>query len=199
MAGRKPRQTADEQAGVTPLRGPRSRSGLAEDGATFVPQFPGQRPPFPPGNQYALHHGAYSPQAIVLARALVSAVLEDPAMPGHLRSPAFRHSLEAWARLQTMADMIFPWMAELEIDEMTAPQGKIGNGKSRLELYLLAERQAANARSRLGLDPVSYAKIKKDLGIAANASEHQLEKLATAGAQITARRLAIEDGEDAPA
>ena len=194
MAGRRPRAPRDEQAGVTPLHGPR-RSGLSDDGVTFVPQFPGQRPPFTLGNEAAVQHGGASRRAVVLARSLVNAVLEDPDMPQHLRSPAFRHSLEAWARLQTMADMIFPWMADLEIDEMTAPQGRIGNGKSRLELYLIAEKSAATARARLGLDPVSYAKIKKDLGIAANASEDALAKLAKAGAQITARRAELEAGD----
>lgn len=162
MAGRKPRNLRD----AAHLRG--------------VPPVP------PPEPQPMLP----SPARIkVLAQAIILRVLENPAMPDHLRSPLFRPSLDAWARTEAGLQMIYDWMSD-QIEQggtgaMMVPP--MPGTKAPMETWMLLERSAATLRSKLGMDPVSYAKIARDLGLGSKNEQDRLERMAEQGAGIVAR------------
>lgn len=206
MAGRKQQRTRDEQAGVTPLHGRRPggrsgphgqrSSGLREDG-TFEPEFEGQREPFRPGNKAALVHGARDEDSLrPLAQQIFTRLLEDPQMPDHVRSAAFVMEGAAWSRAEAAAALIWDHVASMGVDAATRLDP--GRARSLLDIWIAAEKLAGRGRDKMGLNPSAYAKISKDLGIAAKAGEDALESMASRGAQITATRLEIEGG-DAPA
>ena len=160
---------------------------------------PGDVPPnaFDKGNRVGVVHGAYSDQEIApRAAALVERVLADPQMPDHLRSPAFRFALDAWAQVETAAAMFLEYISKQSFSEMVTP--RLGGTKTQMEQWKSFMMAAAKMRSDLGISPASYARLAKDLGLAHKANEDALERLATAGAEITSRRLELEGG-DAPA
>lgn len=201
MAGRKPRESRDEQSGVTPLHGPRGghknpgtgrTSGIQPDG-TWVPAYRGQRRPFAEGNDAAVTHGATSPAKIKpRAEAIINSVLEDPLMPGHLRSPAFRYALQAWAEAEAASSLLYDWIAEQSIETLVFP--RLGATRAPIELWQTMAKTAATLRGKLGLDPASYSKISKNLGLEKKAAEDGLTLLATAGAAIVAARAEITAG-----
>jgi hypothetical protein len=130
----------------------------------WQPAFKRQRPPFPPGHELSTHHGAYSPRKVEpLARELVDAVLADPAA-AHAHAPAYRYALWAWARAEAQVQLL---------TEYVIKRGEeAGNGVGDLEqdrvrsAYLLlhrAEARATTQRTRLGLDPLSRARLGKDV------------------------------------
>ncbi|MBK7610840.1 MAG: hypothetical protein IPJ15_05960 [Actinomycetales bacterium] len=132
--------------------------------ADWTPAFPGQRPPFEPGNTVALQHGAFSPRFVdPLAADLVGMVLEDPQV-GYLTAPAYRPALWAWARAEAQAQLLVEYLARAGQES--------GDGVGDLDLdrvrtaYLLlhrAESRADRSRARLGLDPLSRARLGKDV------------------------------------
>lgn len=149
-------------------------------GAEWTPAFPGQRPPFTPGHELSVQHGAYSPRKVdPLASDLVERLLDDVEV-AYLRSAAFRPAVWAWARAEAQAQLLTEYLAE---------RGKGGVGDLEDErvrsAYLLlhrAEARADRSRARLGLDPLSRARLGKDVaqGRAADAAAvmaelHRLE------------------------
>lgn len=207
MAGRKPRPTRDEQAGVTPLRGvpaagsrvrrkadPDPRSGIDPETRQWSPALGRQRPAFTDGHKVNEKHGMDPAQVVArdLIMPYVRAVLDDPKMPDHLRSALAAPSLEAWARFQYLADRAFAKIAVRDFEEMAEPLGRSGQGKSLLELWKVLEDAAARRRGELGMTPASYARLRASLGLAHQAEAEALRSLATRGAEITSRRAAIE-------
>lgn len=150
---------------------------------------PWQRPPFEPGNEMGARHYAYSPRKVdPLASELVAGMLDDPGAP-HLRHPSYRPALWAWGRAEAQCQLLTEYLSRLG---ETA-----GDGVGDLEVeatrsaYLLLHRAEARAntlRSRLGLDPLSRARLGRD----------------TAAGQLDAARLMAEmerrerDGDDGP-
>ena len=62
----------------------------AEEPGTWTPQFPGQRPPFQPGNEQALVTGHRSERYVgPLAERIAEGLLTDPDVPPHIREPMF--------------------------------------------------------------------------------------------------------------
>ena len=182
MAGRKPRDPRDALAGVTPLHGrppPRRRSPGAHAKDAVYP----------------------APEAIEpRARRFLRDVLADPGYPDHIRSPAFAQAAFAWAKAEVVAEMVFRWMSEqMErggIGAMMLPP--MPGTRPLVETVGSVEARAERARARLGLDPVSYAKIMSDLGLSRRAEDEALEGLGKRGAEITARRAEIEGPDGAP-
>lgn len=139
-------------------------SETSEAVADWTPAFPGQRAPFEPGNTAALQHGAFSPRFVdPLAADLVRLVLEDPQV-GYLTAPAYRPALWAWARAEAQAQLLVEYLARAGQES--------GDGVGDLDLdrvrtaYLLlhrAESRADRSRARLGLDPLSRARLGKDV------------------------------------
>ena len=190
MAGRKPRVTRDEQAGVTPLRGERRSDGR-----------------FGPGNEEAargggagMRHGMNSRRAIDdRAQAIITAMLEDARCPDHLRSPAFAAEVLAWGKAEAMAALAWEYMGELlDAGGPAAIFGmQPGMLKAQSEVWKAHAAFAASRRAALGISPVSYAKISRDLGIAAAPTADQLQRMGERGGEIARRRLGITEGESA--
>lgn len=143
-------------------------------GSEWTPAFPGQRPPFrpgndlgrkaEPGNDLAVRHGAYSPRKVdPLAGQLVALLLDDPSVPAHAKAAAYRLEMWALARATAQAQLIEEWLADQADDEH--PLGNLDREGVRSAYLLLhrAETRAAASRSRLGLTPVAAARLGKNV------------------------------------
>lgn len=124
------------------------------------PEFPGQRPPFAPGNTLAMKSG-YSSRRVTdpIANELVDAVLADDDVV-HLRRPAFRPAVVAWANAEARLAVYEQWIEGLSMEQ------RLESGQGRTSPEEQLRRLDANAlthRSRLGLDPLSAARLGKDV------------------------------------
>lgn len=155
----------------------------------WVPEFPGQRPPFQPGNSLgftaghtkSLQHGVYSPRTIEpRARLVVDQLLEQPGVQ-YLQAPEYRASVWRYAQRQARADLMH--------DQLLA-HAESCDGDAECATCLSYERRwrefdtaAGKASERLGLDPLSRARLGKDVaqGRAADAAAimaqlHRMER-----------------------
>ncbi|UXM93312.1 hypothetical protein [Paenarthrobacter sp. JL.01a] len=126
----------------------------------WEPAFEGQRPPFTPGNEMAVKHGAKSPRKVdPIADALASELLLDETV-AYLRAPRYAAAVQAWAQAEAKCALISNWVDGMPIEAAAASkQGQT----SPLELLRKWETTAQNHRSRLGLDPMSAARLGKDV------------------------------------
>jgi hypothetical protein len=126
----------------------------------WVPEFPGQRPPFQPGHELSMKHGAGSPRKRdPIAQALAAELLLDESV-AYLRAPRYAAAVQAWAVAEAKCALISNWVDSMPIEK--AAESKQGQ-TSALELLRKWETTAQNHRSRLGLDPMSAAKLGKDV------------------------------------
>src|SRR5487761_1820062 len=150
-----------------------------EDG--WQPEFDGQRPPFTPGNESAVVHGARSERHVgPLAAQIAADLLADPDTPPHLHEPLFASAIQAWARAEAVCRLLWQWLDGKDVvgalsDLATTTEDEEASGgmvhrksvtrhmPSVLEQLRKFESQAANLRARLGLDPASAAKVGRDL------------------------------------
>lgn len=146
----------------------------------WAPAFPGQRPPFAPGNELTMKHGAQSPRRVdPLATQLQRELLANDEV-AYLRSPRFAAAVRSWATAEAKVALIAQWVAGMDIEAAA----ESGQGKtSPLELLRKWETTAANHRARLGLDPMSAARLGKDVAQG---------KAADAAAALTAAREKAE-------
>ncbi|XAS66549.1 hypothetical protein V3C33_13770 [Micrococcaceae bacterium Sec5.7] len=133
----------------------------------WVSEFPGQRPPFTEGNELAVKHGAGSPrQRDPIAQALAADLLADDSV-AYLRAPRYAAAVKAWAVAEAKCGLISNWCDSMPI-EVAASSPKPGTS-APLELLRRWEATAQNHRSRLGLDPLSAARLGKDVAQARQA------------------------------
>jgi hypothetical protein len=154
----------------------------------WVPEFAGQRPPFEPGNEVAVTHGAYSPRRVdPLTLELVELVLTDPSVE-YLQAAHWRPALWAWARAEAQVQLLTEWLETKSI-ETGDGVGDLSDEAVRSAYLLLhrAEARAQTGRSRLGLDPLSAARLGRDRAGAA---------VDTARLMAELRRMESEGGED---
>lgn len=139
----------------------------------WVPEFEGQRPPFQPGHELTVKHGAYSPRYVdPAAEELRLAILEDPGTPAHVRSPINRYELAAMCRAQVQAELAAKSLAE-HIDLCGGDLVKASRAEGFMAASLLmhrAEQRAASGRSKLGLNSAAAARLGKDVAIGQSAS-----------------------------
>lgn len=132
----------------------------------WVPAFPGQRPPLngPPGNTLALQHGVYSERRLApLVEQLVAERLADDATP-YLRQPAYRAALAAWARQEARVLLLDQWLQR----HLEEADGCVGCKacEPKADQLLRFEKSAATQRGRLGLDPLSRARLGRHIAAA---------------------------------
>lgn len=113
-----------------------------------------------PGNMLALKHGAYSPRKVdPVAADLVQAVLDEPDT-AYLQQPSYLPALWAWARAEARIRILEEWL------EAHASQGGVLDVEGELlpavRLLERVEKRAETLRGRLGLDPLSRAKLGRD-------------------------------------
>jgi hypothetical protein len=142
-------------------------------------------PPFEPGNQAHLKHGARSTRHVdPLAAELVEGLLE--------RRPDladFPEATWAWGRAEARCLLLERWHAE---HGFLGPDGEVRGG-ARVATF---EAQAARLRERLGLDPVSDVQLAKAKAEAV-ALVADLESIRERGRQVLERRRAeLATGED---
>lgn len=111
--------------------------------------------PFKAANFAAKRHGAYSDRVIVpIAAQIANDLLAE--LP-YLQDPTYREALLDYARTVARVEVLEKWLdenGEIRDDGSVAPAA----------IYLIRVRgHAAAAASRLGLDPLSRAKLGKDV------------------------------------
>lgn len=120
-------------------------------------------PPFTPGHELSTVHGAYSPRKVdPLARELVDLVLADPGCV-HAQAGHYRPALWAWARAEAQVQLLTEYLTKR--GEATGDGiGDLDDERVRSAYLLLhrAEARATTQRTRLGLDPLSAARLGRD-------------------------------------
>jgi hypothetical protein len=109
-------------------------------------------PPFEPGHELSIRHGAFSSRRVdPLASELIAGLLAE-------RSDLTRYpeSVAAWARAEARCLLLDDWIAEHGILDQT------GAGTVALRYVAQFERLAMELRARLGLDPRSEAELARD-------------------------------------
>lgn len=134
-----------------------------------------------PGNELATVHGANSERRIApLADQIAASLLSDPDTPPYLQEPSYAAVIRAWSRAEAVVSLLWDWLAEQDIgtalaDTTTTDEDeRRSRSKSRrhttsrhVESVLTQlhrhETRAMNLRSRLGMDPLSRARLGKDI------------------------------------
>lgn len=155
----------------------------------WAPEFPGQRPPFGPGNELSIRSGAYSPRKLEpVAAKLVEEVLSDDAT-SYLDQAAYAPVLRLWATAQGRAELFGTWLFEQPIeDQITPPRG--GSTKSPLDIWLGMVRTATGLADRLGLTPLSRARLGRDVSAAEYMANAGLQRLSEVGGELVAKARA---------
>ena len=123
--------------------------------AEWTPAFAGQRPPFQPGHTLSMRHGAHSPRVVdPIAAELLAEVLE--ASP-YLRDAAYLPAVESWAKAEARVQLLEAWVDE------HGPFDAHGRTSSAMNLLTKWTSIAMNHRTRLGLDPLSRARLGRDV------------------------------------
>lgn len=109
-----------------------------------------------PGNFKAKKHGAYSDRVVTpLAAEIYNAVcLARPDLQASEMLPA----VMAYARTEAQLEIL-----TAHVDQHGAIDPETGEPTSAEKYRLKIDTQAANHRTRLGLDPLSKAKLGKDI------------------------------------
>jgi hypothetical protein len=142
-------------------------------------------PPFEPGNEVSLRHGARSDRFVEpLARAFADALLTDrPDLA------AYPEALMAWSTSEARCERLRVWTAE---HGLVGEDGKVVNSHD----ILMFEAQAAKFRALMGLDPMSDAQLQKTRADAV-LTVVDLESIRARGREALARRQALAAAEDA--
>lgn len=126
----------------------------------WTPEFEGQRPPFPPGNELAVTHGAYSKKRTdPIAQRLIEEVASDPTT-GYLASPKYHAQLWQWAVAQAKVEVLAEYIDTMTLKAaMNSDRGQV----SPMDLMRQFMTTAASLASALGLTPLSAARLGKDV------------------------------------
>ena len=129
---------------------------------SWTPTHDRQHAPFEQGNNYALRHGARSERRVsVVAQQILEGLLENPETPRYLgEDSSYGPALTAWATAEARVSLINAYLDEQGLEKAFSGKGWM------LEASRKWSVTAANLRTRLGLDPVSRAKILRDLSAA---------------------------------
>lgn len=128
----------------------------------WSPAFPTQRPPFAPGHELSLKHGAYSPRTVdPRAAELVDGVLADPEL-GYLAQPRFRAAVWSWARAEARVQLLEGWLVEHDSIGVDA-EGEVLPVLAALRGWSMT---ASKMLARLGLDPAAAAALGRDVAAA---------------------------------
>jgi hypothetical protein len=130
------------------------------DGTPWTPAFNGQRPPFQPGNSLAVSHGAYSPtRTDPLANQFRDEILASPDMQ-YLNKPQYAAIFWRYCQAAAKVQLIEEWVDGMSI--RGAAESTFGQ-TSPLELLRKWTATMLTLAARMGLDPLSYAKLGKDV------------------------------------
>jgi hypothetical protein len=147
-------------------------------------------PPFEPGNEAALRHGAHSLKLVEpRARELAPAILEANA---HLDSLRDGHAVMRLAVALARIERVWAWLAEQDDAVFSDTEaGEVHGVHERLSRW---ERQAAADEDRLGISPVTRAKLGLDLLRGQVLTEEQKRQQAEARKRLDERMGGGNDG-----
>lgn len=114
----------------------------------------GSWPPFEDGNLAAVRHGAYSPRQV---SALAAEIVERVALDAYLREPRYAAALWAWASAEARCQLLREYLDE------QGPLDPKGRPRPAVDALIRFERLAGEQRQRLGLDPLSRARLGRDV------------------------------------
>lgn len=137
--------------------------------------------PYQPGNVKAKKSGAWSERSVApLAAELTAGLLADrPDLA------AYPDVVTAWSRAEARCRLLADWFD----DGFFKPDGEERPG---IRYVVQFEKQAADLRAKLGLDPLSEAKLARDRATA-TAVAFDLDALAARGrAALDARRAELQ-------
>jgi hypothetical protein len=186
-------------------------------GDGWVPEFPGQRPPFAPGNQLGVRHGAFSEARVLpLAGRILAAMLADEDCPPYLHQSKFTRALQAWSRAEAQAEVIQSYLDSMTVDEALSEVTEGTEGEDRLsapgsvkrtlhqrkrlsalDALHRAESRAQSLRRELGLSPSSYAALARDVSLIGRQMDDGLERMGTEGHKLVAAQAVTRAGRDA--
>lgn len=125
-------------------------------------------------------HGAYSSRVTdPVALRLVGEL--EAASPEWL-AEVDRASVDAWSRAEARVEVLSAWLDE---HGLLCEDGKV---RPAADLLVRLERLAADARSRLGLDPLARARLGRDVAVARAAASSSVRAAAEAGRLARERR-----------
>ena len=145
----------------------------------WVAEYPGQRPPFGPGNRLSFKHGATMPEVVdPLAMQLIDQVLEVPGNE-YLREPRNAIAVDNWAHARARVLLMRRYLATqdietalsevteiVETEERPSPgelrrQSRMRSTVSTWKAMESAERQESHLAVQLGLTPLARVKLGK--------------------------------------
>jgi hypothetical protein len=112
-----------------------------------------------------------------------------PSCPGYLKDPLWAFALRGWAESEAQCLLGQEYLSSLTFEEKynARKQGQA----APIEIVQKLEKHAANMRARVGLDPVSAAKLGKSLA----STEVDLARLAQGLAEAEGFAVDREDGD----
>ena len=119
------------------------------------------RPPFEPGNDMAVTHGAYSPARVAPEAERVLDELIPEGAPDYLRNPMFGPAVRLAATRVAQAERVARHVESLPMAEQMEPP-KPGTS-APIEMSRKMDVAALGALATVGLTPVSAAKMTKAL------------------------------------
>ena len=164
-----------------------------------------------------VQHGAHSPAKVgPLAVEIEQQARASSAWPAYLDDPAYGAAVAAWARAEAVVQLLWrlpgragpgrragrarPRRTSEETRKRGEPTRKVTTTqrtRSALDAWHRAEVAAANHRKQLGLDPLSRAKLGKD--VAVTAVQAGIAQLQSDGAELVAKARAAGALPDAAA
>lgn len=112
-------------------------------------------PDFERGNRIAERHGAYSPRRV---DPLAAELVEQVGSELEWLRPCDRPALWAWARTEARVQLVSDWLVERGGD--IADDGAV---RPAADLLTRLESRAESLRARLGIDPLSRARLGRDV------------------------------------
>lgn len=147
--------------------------------------------PFGAGNRVGEVHGAHSaPRVAALAAEIEQGARADPAWPAYLDDAGYASAVTSWARAEAIVSLLWEWLAERDptealtstLDSTTVTDGDgAGSSTSRTRTKRVAsaldqlarwEAAASRQRQRLGLDPLSRARLGRDVAQTVDLASH---------------------------
>lgn len=148
---------------LDPLRPKPKRRGLPFSDPRHPMHRPpggGQPRPYAPGNLEAVVHGANSDQVVdaVAARYREAAVVYlGDQVPDYLGRREYDRAIQAWARAEARVDLVTRYLDDVgHLDDE-------GNPRPAARHLVDLEAAAAKRRAELGLDPLSRARLGRDV------------------------------------
>jgi hypothetical protein len=139
-------------------------------------------PPFEPGNEAALRHGADSPRVLAPLATAIAEGIRD--VVPHLASPVFAPDVEAlaWAEAECR-------LRRADLDERGLTD-ESGEDRAGVERWHRAESRRLALRRELGLTPVAMSRVLTSLSGAAGAvGDESFAATLRAGTEAVARAV----------